>query len=108
MSGSFPGLRPTVVAADGTATFNGALRLPIAITIVPGGSASGTGAVTAKGPTAPGVVPASEAVKDAAGEDLTVDVTVGNTQIIDGAGWLSEISVAGSDFTLLVTDSTVS
>ena len=107
MSISFPGLRPAVVATGGAATFSGNLRLPIAITIVPGASPSGTGAVTVKGPSAPGVEPLSEPVKDAAGDDLTLTLTAGVTQTIEGVGWLSEISVAGADFTMLVTDSTL-
>lgn len=105
MSGTFPNVREPAVAAGGKATVRGALVGPLQLTVVPGDSPSGTGAVTFR-PAAPSdIAVAEEPMYDSAGDALELDLSAQVTHTINTPGWFSEISVAGADFTLIVADS---
>jgi hypothetical protein len=104
MSGTFPNMKPAAVAAGGKATVSGRIVGPFQITVIPGDSPSGTGAVTYVPAVPPDLTPVEEVMVDSAGDPLTLDVTAQETRVIDEIGWFSEISVAGADFTLIISD----
>ena len=103
MSGTFPEVKTPVAADDGAAIVTGRLALPLQFTVVPGGSASGAGAVTMTPASGAGVTVGFEPVLDAAGDALVVDVTAQITHQLPGAGWISALKVTGADFTLIVS-----
>lgn len=105
MSGTFPEVMPPAAATGGFATVSGRIVAPLQFTIVPGGSPSGSGAVTAKPATAAGTDVAFEPVMDAAGDPLVVPLNAQGTFQISGDGWFSDLRVAGADFTLIVATS---